>query len=136
MDNVRPSGTANWELSWEWRIAKNGNNGIKYFITEARKGALGTGRCAGAVHRALLPVATRRHRGARPVARRPPARPRRIPRRDQRHAGGLAADVGADALLAGTAASRAAQRVCRGVADRLALPVLGAYRGNWSFGLA
>lgn len=35
------SGTANWELSWEWRIAKNGNNGIKYFITEARKGALG-----------------------------------------------------------------------------------------------
>jgi len=35
------SGTANWELAWEWRIAKNGNNGIKYFITEARKGALG-----------------------------------------------------------------------------------------------
>ncbi|PHX92593.1 MAG: hypothetical protein CK546_09710 [Pedosphaera sp.] len=35
------SGTANWELSWEWRIAKNGNNGIKYFITEARKGTLG-----------------------------------------------------------------------------------------------
>ncbi len=30
-----------WELSWEWRIAKNGNNGIKYFITEARKGTLG-----------------------------------------------------------------------------------------------
>ena len=28
-------------MSWEWRIAKNGNNGIKYFITEARKGALG-----------------------------------------------------------------------------------------------
>ena len=35
------SGTVNWELSWEWRIAKNGNNGIKYFITEARKGTLG-----------------------------------------------------------------------------------------------
>ena len=33
--------TADWELSWEWRIAKNGNNGIKYFITEARKGTLG-----------------------------------------------------------------------------------------------
>lgn len=35
------SGTADWELSWEWRISKNGNNGIKYFITEARKGTLG-----------------------------------------------------------------------------------------------
>lgn len=33
--------TADWELYWEWRIAKNGNNGIKYFITEARKGTLG-----------------------------------------------------------------------------------------------
>ncbi|MEQ2008769.1 MAG: DUF1080 domain-containing protein [Limisphaerales bacterium] len=33
--------TADWELSWEWRIAKNGNNGLKYFITEARKGTLG-----------------------------------------------------------------------------------------------
>lgn len=30
-----------FELSWEWRIAKNGNNGIKYFITEERKGTLG-----------------------------------------------------------------------------------------------
>lgn len=35
------SGSVDWELSWEWRIAKNGNNGIKYFITEARKGTLG-----------------------------------------------------------------------------------------------
>ncbi|PAW84384.1 MAG: hypothetical protein B9S33_11885 [Pedosphaera sp. Tous-C6FEB] len=35
------SGSADWELAWEWRIAKNGNNGIKYFITEARKGTLG-----------------------------------------------------------------------------------------------
>jgi hypothetical protein len=35
------SGSADWELSWEWRIAKNGNNGIKYFITEARKSAVG-----------------------------------------------------------------------------------------------
>ncbi|MEN9576018.1 MAG: hypothetical protein RL514_3873 [Verrucomicrobiota bacterium] len=35
------SGSADWELSWEWRIAKAGNNGIKYFITEARKGTLG-----------------------------------------------------------------------------------------------
>jgi Domain of Unknown Function (DUF1080) len=38
---VEDSGSADWELSWEWRIAKNGNNGIKYFITEARKGTLG-----------------------------------------------------------------------------------------------
>ena len=35
------SGSVDWELSWEWRIAKNGNNGIKYFITEARKSAVG-----------------------------------------------------------------------------------------------
>lgn len=34
-------GTADWELSWEWRIAEKGNNGIKYFITEARKAAVG-----------------------------------------------------------------------------------------------
>lgn len=33
--------TADWELSWEWRIAEKGNNGLKYFITEARKGTLG-----------------------------------------------------------------------------------------------
>ena len=33
--------SGDWELSWEWRIAKDGNNGIKYFITEARKGTLG-----------------------------------------------------------------------------------------------
>lgn len=35
------SGSADWELSWEWRIAKDGNNGLKYFITEARKAAVG-----------------------------------------------------------------------------------------------
>jgi hypothetical protein len=33
--------TADWELAWEWRIAEKGNNGVKYFITEARKGTLG-----------------------------------------------------------------------------------------------
>ena len=33
--------SGDWELSWEWRIAKDGNNGIKYFITEGRKGTLG-----------------------------------------------------------------------------------------------
>ena len=35
------SGGADWELSWEWRVAKDGNNGLKYFITEARKAAIG-----------------------------------------------------------------------------------------------
>ena len=35
------SGSADWELSWEWRVAKDGNNGLKYFITEARKAAIG-----------------------------------------------------------------------------------------------
>ena len=33
--------TADWELSWEWRMSEKGNNGVKYFITEARKGTLG-----------------------------------------------------------------------------------------------
>ncbi|MBI5799763.1 MAG: DUF1080 domain-containing protein [Verrucomicrobia bacterium] len=33
--------SGDWELSWEWRIAKNGNNGLKYFITDARKAAIG-----------------------------------------------------------------------------------------------
>lgn len=33
--------SADWELTWEWRIAEKGNNGVKYFITEARKGTLG-----------------------------------------------------------------------------------------------
>ncbi len=30
-----------FEISWEWRIAKNGNNGLKYFITEARNATIG-----------------------------------------------------------------------------------------------
>jgi len=30
-----------FELSWEWRIAKNGNNGLKYFITDTRKATIG-----------------------------------------------------------------------------------------------
>jgi len=30
-----------FELSWEWRIAKDGNNGLKYFITEERKAPIG-----------------------------------------------------------------------------------------------
>ncbi len=31
----------NFELSWEWRIEKEGNNGVKYFVTEARPAAPG-----------------------------------------------------------------------------------------------
>ena len=30
-----------FEVSWDWRIAKDGNNGLKYFITEARKATIG-----------------------------------------------------------------------------------------------
>ena len=30
-----------YELSWEWKIAENGNNGIKYLVTEERKSAPG-----------------------------------------------------------------------------------------------
>jgi hypothetical protein len=30
-----------FELSWEWRIGPGGNNGVKYFITEERSGAIG-----------------------------------------------------------------------------------------------
>lgn len=31
----------NFELTWEWRIAPGGNNGVKYFVTEARPQAPG-----------------------------------------------------------------------------------------------
>lgn len=31
----------NFELTWEWRIRKGGNNGVKYFITEERSSAVG-----------------------------------------------------------------------------------------------
>jgi hypothetical protein len=30
-----------FELEWEWRIPPRGNNGLKYFITEARSSAIG-----------------------------------------------------------------------------------------------
>lgn len=30
-----------FELSWDWKIAKAGNNGLKYFVTEARPNAPG-----------------------------------------------------------------------------------------------
>ncbi len=31
----------NFELSWEWRVDVGGNNGIKYLVTEKRRGAPG-----------------------------------------------------------------------------------------------
>jgi hypothetical protein len=31
----------NFEFSWEWRLATNGNSGVKYFITETRNSAIG-----------------------------------------------------------------------------------------------
>lgn len=31
----------NFELSWEWRLEKAANNGVKYFVTEKRPGAPG-----------------------------------------------------------------------------------------------
>lgn len=30
-----------FEFSWEWKVAEKGNNGIKYLVTETRKGAPG-----------------------------------------------------------------------------------------------
>ena len=32
---------ADFELAWEWRLAKGANNGVKYLVTEARPGAPG-----------------------------------------------------------------------------------------------
>ena len=31
----------NFDLRWDWRIAPKGNNGVKYLVTEARRGAPG-----------------------------------------------------------------------------------------------
>lgn len=31
----------NFEFSWEWRLLKGGNNGVKYFITPERKAVVG-----------------------------------------------------------------------------------------------
>jgi hypothetical protein len=31
----------NFEFSWEWKLPEAGNNGVKYFVTEARPGAPG-----------------------------------------------------------------------------------------------
>lgn len=32
---------ANFELTWEWKLPRAGNNGLKYFVTEARPSAPG-----------------------------------------------------------------------------------------------
>src|SRR5262245_27361238 len=31
----------NFELTWEWKMPPKSNNGVKYFITEERNGAIG-----------------------------------------------------------------------------------------------
>src|SRR5881628_1531766 len=31
----------NYEFEWEWKLTPNGNNGVKYFVTEARPDAPG-----------------------------------------------------------------------------------------------
>ena len=37
-DIVSAEKYSEFELSWEWRIAEGGNSGLKYFISDARKG--------------------------------------------------------------------------------------------------
>lgn len=32
---------SNFDLTWDWKIEKGGNNGVKYFVTDDRKQALG-----------------------------------------------------------------------------------------------
>jgi hypothetical protein len=40
-DIVTEKKFSDFELSWEWKIAEGGNNGIKYFVTEDRPSAPG-----------------------------------------------------------------------------------------------
>ena len=40
-DIVTAAKYGDFELCWEWRVAPGGNNGVKYFVTEARPGAPG-----------------------------------------------------------------------------------------------
>jgi len=40
-DIISKATFTNFELTWEWKISPKGNNGIKYFITESRGGAIG-----------------------------------------------------------------------------------------------
>ncbi|MCP4849960.1 MAG: DUF1080 domain-containing protein [Verrucomicrobiaceae bacterium] len=40
--DIMTSGTyENFEFSWEWKLPKRGNNGVKYFITKERGAAIG-----------------------------------------------------------------------------------------------
>jgi hypothetical protein len=40
-DLITEAEFGDFDLSWEWRIAPKGNNGIKYLVTEKRRGAPG-----------------------------------------------------------------------------------------------
>jgi hypothetical protein len=40
-DIVTEETFSDFDLSWEWKIEPGGNNGLKYFITEERSGAIG-----------------------------------------------------------------------------------------------
>jgi hypothetical protein len=40
-DIIHTNKFEDFELSWEWRVAPGGNNGLKYFVTEQRPGAPG-----------------------------------------------------------------------------------------------
>jgi hypothetical protein len=40
-DIVTKETFTDFEFSWEWKVAAKGNNGVKYLVTEARKGAPG-----------------------------------------------------------------------------------------------
>ncbi len=40
-DMMTTEAFGDFDLNWEWKIATNGNNGIKYFITRERKSPIG-----------------------------------------------------------------------------------------------
>src|ERR1043166_7698219 len=40
-DIITEAEFGDFELKWEWKQAPEGNSGVKYFVTEARKAALG-----------------------------------------------------------------------------------------------
>lgn len=40
-DIISEDSFGSFELQWEWKISPRGNNGVKYFITEKRGGAVG-----------------------------------------------------------------------------------------------
>jgi hypothetical protein len=63
-----------FELSWEWRVAPGGNNGIKYFVTEARTKAPGP-----EYHIPMASVAARTRRRRSTTSCRPPPTSRSNP---------------------------------------------------------